>query len=566
VLVASNRGPVAFAAGEGGDLVLRRGAGGLVSGLSRAAAEAPAEALPMVWVCAALGDADRRAVRSAPHGRLDLAGHDTGGTAVRMLDIDPAVFDRAYNAVANRVLWFIQHLLYSSATQPVFGPAFRRDWAAYEAYNDMFAEALAHEAAPGASVLVQDYHLTLVPGRLRVLRPDLRIAHFSHTPWAPPEYFRMLPDDIGEQILRGLLGADRLGFLTGAWADAFEDCARALPEVRAEPRELLIAPPLTNPPLTNPRRGEPFQAESFQAESFQAESSQAESSQAESSQAESSQAESSQVRAGDGGERASRTVRIGVHPLGVDAEELRTRAAAPDVAARADELRAQTDGCRLIVRVDRTELSKNIVRGLVAYRELLRSWPQWRGKVTHLVCAYPSRHDLPEYREYTAAVQRLAAEIDDEFATEGWRPLRLELTDDYPRSIAALTLAEVIVVNPIRDGMNLVAKEGPVVSRRDAVLVLSREAGACAEMGAAALVVNPFDIQATASALHTALTMPSADRSRRAGELAAVAGRLPPSDWFTDQLTALAAPHQAHQPPGAPATSAPATGRSSLQR
>ncbi|SNQ49561.1 Alpha,alpha-trehalose-phosphate synthase [Frankia canadensis] len=491
MLVASNRGPVAFAAGDDGELVLRRGAGGLVSGLSQAAADAPAEALPMVWVCAALGDADRRAVRATPGGRLDLAGHDTGGTAVRMLDVEPTVFDRAYNAIANRTLWFIQHLLYAPATQPVFGPVFRRDWAAYEAYNDMFAEALAHEAAPGAAVLVQDYHLTLVPGRLRELRPDLRIAHFSHTPWAPPEYFRLLPDDIGEQILRGMLGADRLGFLTDAWADAFEDCVRALPGVRVEPRELLVAPPPGGWPSGDPQ--------------------------------------------------APRTVRIGVHPLGVDADELRARAGAPDVAARAAELRRATAGCRLIVRVDRTELSKNIVRGLAAYRELLRSRPQWRGKVTHLVCAYPSRHDLPEYREYTAAVLRLAAEIEDEFATEGWRPLRLELTDDYPRSIAALALAEVLVVNPIRDGMNLVAKEGPVLSHDGAALVLSREAGACAEMGSAALVINPFDIEATAAALHTALTMPPADRRRRADELAAVAGLLPPRIWFTDQLAALTA-------------------------
>ncbi len=486
VLVASNRGPVAFVTGDDGELVLRRGAGGLVSGLGQAAADAPPDALPMVWVCAALGDADRRAVRAAPAGRLDLAGYDTGGTAVRMLDVDRVVFDRAYNAVANRILWFVQHLLYAPASQPVFDPSFRRDWAAYEAYNAMFAEALAHEAAPGASVLVQDYHLTLVAGQLRRLRPDLRIAHFSHTPWAPPEYFRMLPDDVAEQILRGMLGADRLGFLTDAWADAFTECARGLAGVRVERRAITVAPPAG--------------------------------------------------AAGDG-----HTVRIGVHPLGVDADELRGRADASDVAARAAELVELAEGRRLIVRVDRTELSKNIVRGLAAYRELLRTHPEWRGKVMHLVCAYPSRHDLPEYREYTAAVQRLAAEIEDEFATDTWLPLRLEITDDYPRSIAALTLAEVLVVNPIRDGMNLVAKEGPVLSRRDAVLVLSREAGACAEMGRAALVINPFDIQATAQALHTALTMPAADRRRRAGELAAVAGRLPPRVWFTDQLTALAA-------------------------
>ena len=167
--------------------------------------------------------------------------------------------------------------------------------------------------------------------------------------------------------------------------------------------------------------------------------------------------------------------------------------------------------------MDRTELSKNIVRGLAAYRELLVTHPQWRGKVTHLAFAYPSRHDLPEYREYTASVQRLAAEINDEFGTEDWDPLILQVNDDYARSLAAYRLADVLLVNPIRDGMNLVAKEGPILSDRGCALVLSREAGAAAELGADALLVNPYDITATAEALHEALIMPDAERRAPGG-------------------------------------------------
>ncbi|WP_239309787.1 trehalose-6-phosphate synthase, partial [Frankia sp. Cj3] len=236
-----------------------------------------------------------------------------------------------------------------------------------------------------------------------------------------------------------------------------------------------------------------------------------------------------------------RAVRIGVHPLGVDSAALVRRARGHDVAARAAEMRELTAGRRVIVRVDRTELSKNIVRGLEAYRELLREHPCWHGQVTHIVCAYPSRHDLPEYREYTAAVQRIVEEIEDEFATASWSPVRLEVNDDYPRSLAALSLADVLVVNPIRDGMNLVAKEGAVLSRSGAALVLSREAGACAEMAADALVVNPFDVGETAAAIHTALLMTADERRHRCERLAAVAGRLPPRRWFRDQLDALLA-------------------------
>ena len=542
VLVASNRGPVAFSLSDTGTLTARRGSGGLVSGMQeviREAAEAgeaadsgdvgPGEPPSgIVWVCAALSDADRHATRLAPDGRLDRAGFDTAGAAIRMLDVDRVVFDRAYNGVANRTLWFVLHLLFAPASEPSFGAAFWRDWEAYEAYNAMFADALALEAAQGAAVLIQDYHLMLVPGLLRKLRPDLRISHFTHTPWAPPDYFRILPDRVSRAVIGGMLGADRLGFLTARWATAFRDCARVLlgdgvdidrldlgpggltgegPEGEAGHRTAVI---------TMPRPvGWPMEE----------------------------RASGTAGRAGDDrADQPGHQVRIGVHPLGVDAAALRARAGAADVVARAAELREEVGDRRLIVRVDRTELSKNIVRGLEAYRELLRTHPDWHGKVMHLVCAYPSRHDLPEYREYTAAAQRVATEIEDEFATDGWLPLRLEVTDDYPRSLAALTLADVLVVNPIRDGMNLIAKEGPTVSDRDVVLILSQEAGAYAELGADALVVNPYDVTQTAQAMDTALRMPPAERRRRAARIAALAARLPPGDWFRQQLAALPAP------------------------
>ena len=231
---------------------------------------------------------------------------------------------------------------------------------------------------------------------------------------------------------------------------------------------------------------------------------------------------------------------VRVHPLGVDAPGLRERGAQPDVEARLSTLRTRLGERRLLLRVDRTELSKNIVRGLHAYRELLRYEPSWRERVVHLALAYPSRHDLPEYREYTADVQRAAAEINDEFATAGWRPVVLDVNDDYPRSLAAMRLADVLVTNPIRDGMNLVAKEGPVLSDRGLALVLSREAGAAAELGAEAFLVNPFDVSATARAMHEALLLDPQARRRGSDRLAGLAAAHPPAQWLAAQLAALA--------------------------
>jgi trehalose 6-phosphate synthase len=384
-----------------------------------------------------------------------------------MLDIPADVHADAYNGIANSVLWFVHHMLYQTPLEPAFDAEFRRQWASFETYNRAFAEALAAEAAEGAAVLVQDYHLVLVPGMLRELRPDLRIGHFSHTPWAPPEYFRMLPDDIARAVLRGMLGADRLGFLTRRWADAFTACCEAF--------------------------------------------------------------------AGGLGD-----TRIGVHGLGADADFLRRRAHEADVEERITALRAEIgEGRKTIVRVDRTELSKNIVRGLLAYRQLLTDHPEWRERVVHVAFAYPSRQDLAVYRDYTAEVQRLAGEINDEYGTPGWTPVVLHVKDDFARSLAAYRLADVALVNPIRDGMNLVAKEVPVVSDDGCALVLSREAGAFEELGEDALTVNPYDIVATANALHQALTMPHTERADRTKRLTAAATALPPAQWFLDQLTAL---------------------------
>ena len=432
---------------------------------------------PARWLCAALSDADRAASRAG------LLPDD-----VQMLEHDPVTFDRAYNRVANGALWFVAHLLHDLSRTPSFDSRSRREWTAYTAYDEVFAEALARQAAPGARVLVQDYHLCLTPRQLRELRPDLRIGHFTHTPWAPPEVFRVLPDEVVRDLLTGLLGADAVGFHSGRWAEAFIRCCTLL--LGAEPV--------------------------------------------------------------DGGvSYEGRVTRVGVHPLGVDRTELRARAAQPDVVGRRAGVQALVGDRQLLLRIDRTELSKNIVRGLHAYRELLRAWPEHRGRVVHLALAYPSRHDLPEYREYTAAVQRVAREVNEEFATADWLPVHLEVADDYPRSLAAYALADVLIVNPVRDGMNLVAKEGPLVNERAGVSILSENTGAHEELGEFALSVNPFDIQETADAIHAALTMPDAERRRRMEGLNAIVTARDPGDWIDEQLADIRAKGR-----GARATSA----------
>jgi trehalose 6-phosphate synthase len=501
VLVASNRGPVSFEFAADGSLSGRRGGGGMVSGLTSGlaarAVDGPSGS-PAVWVCAAMGEADRAAARQG----VVLAGEGPGDVPVLMLDIPAATFEAAYNGIANSVLWFVHHMLYDTPNQPQFGAGFRADWAAYHAYNDAFATALSGQAGTalsgqagtalsgqagtalsgqagkGTRVLIQDYHLALAPRLLRDRRPDARIAHFSHTPWAPPAYFRMLPDDVAVAILDGMLGADHLGFLAGRWADAFLDCCAEVLGAQVDRVKRCVT-----------YRG--------------------------------------------------RTIQVAVHPLGVDAPALRARARADDVRAHAAALTKAAGDRQLIVRVDRTELSKNIVRGLAAYRELLATRPQWHGRVVHLAFAYPSRSAIPEYRAYTDTVVKVAAEVNEEFGTPEWQPVMLEVKDDYPRSLAACGIADVLLINPIRDGMNLVAEEGPILSERGCALVLSREAGAAALIGENALLINPYDISATAEALDAALSMPVPERQRRCAAMTEAAAAAAPQHWLAAQLDTL---------------------------
>ena len=517
--MASNRGPVSYQFGADGSLAGQRGGGGMIAGVTEGLAALGPEA-DVTWICAALSDADR-VVAALQHAAARAGVHEHDGIEIRMLDIPPGIFDRAYNNVANSALWFVHHLLFDTPNQPQFGHEFRRDWESYLAYNEAFADALAEEAREALSpeagspaalfpaalspeagreqppsgaprILIQDYHLCLAPRMLRERLGDAAreagIAHFSHTPWAPPEYYRVLPEEVGRAVLDGILGADQAGFHTERWATAFMDCCAVLLGADVARTDGLDGPgPGTVGRVTY--RGH--------------------------------------------------VTEVAVHPLGVDAPALRERARAGDVQAHVSALRAAADGLKLIVRVDRTELSKNIVRGLAAYRELLATRPQWRGRVVHLAFAYPSRSALAEYRAYTDRMRRLAREISEEFGTPDWDPLVLEVKDDYPRSLAACAVADVLLVNPVRDGMNLVAQEGPVLSERGCALVLSREAGAAATLAADALLVNPYDITETAEALHQALSMPDAERRRRSAALAATAAADPPARWLGGQIASL---------------------------
>jgi trehalose 6-phosphate synthase len=427
------------------------------------------------WVAAAITEGDRvaarRAGRTGRRRRVDLLG---GPVQLRSLMIDPREYQAYYNRVSNRTIWFLQHYLFDVPRHPRFDRSFRLAWKSYQNVNQAFAAACDEEVDWGGNVFVQDYHLCLTPAMLRARRTDVGIGHFTHCPWADPGHFAMLPNAVAGEILEGMLGADLLGFLVPRWARNFLRCCQDAGYV------------------VDRQRGT--------------------------------------VRAGDG-----REVHVRAYPLGIDPDDLHTRIASPGTQVKLRAMRELANRRKLIVRVDRMELSKNILRGLEGYAIFLEQNPRARQRVVHFALAYASRRDLPEYQSYTAEVKQAAEAINERFRTRAWEPIVLELRDDYPRALAAMAVADVLVVNPVWDGMNLVAKEGPTVSECDTVLVLSRNAGAADDLADGAILVNPFDTAELAEALGTALAMPADERAKRAERLREGASALPPHDWFSRQ-------------------------------
>jgi trehalose 6-phosphate synthase len=454
LVVVSNRGPVSFRRGDDGQLEARRGAGGLVSGIGPLVAGSGA-----TWIAAALSDADRAA---ASEGTVDAAGF-----RARLLAIDPDVLRLAYDVVGNATLWFAHHGLWDLARRPRFDHRFAAAWDAYRAYNHTFAEAVAEAAPEGATVLVQDYHLSLLGRRLAELRPDLAAVHFSHTPFATPEWLSVLPHHAARELLEGMAGHAACGFHCRRWeGDFLASCARFGQE----------------PPHTF------------------------------------------------------------VSPLAPDPDDIGGVASSPACDAALDVLEDEVGDRRFIVRVDRIELSKNLVRGFWAFDDLLERHPEWREQVTFGAFVYPSREGLPEYLAYRQEVESLVQHLNARWATPTWTPVLLDTSDDFPRSVAALRRSDLLLVNPIRDGLNLVAKEGALVNERDGVLALSTEAGAWDELGPHSLEVHPYDVGATADVLHQGLSMDAAARAAQAQARRSVVAARTPQDWLDEQVAAAGPP------------------------
>ncbi len=476
LIIAANRSPVTFTRDEDGDLTYTRGGGGLVTALLGICRYTEA-----TWVACARTEAD------AEWQEGDVALDDEGSTVhVDFLTPDETAYNQYYSVIANPLLWFLQHSMWDVVTSPVIDQETWEAWKnGYVAINQSFADTIAKQTLATERptlVMLQDYHLYLTARHLREgLDPadQPTILHFVHIPWPGPEYWGILPPRMRESILDGLCAADVLGFQTELDARNFlRTCESYLPEAQLKYERGRIW----------------YKNHATYTRDF---------------------------------------------PISIDVEALRQMAKSEEAAEYRSEIKDFAKDRQLILRVDRIEPSKNIVRGFQAFDEMLDLHPEHLGKVKFVALLVPSRLGVGEYQDYLDKLMAAAGQVNAKHGNSDWEPIRVLVGDNYPRAVAAMQMYDVLLVNSIADGMNLVAKEGPTVNERDGVLVLSERTGARQQLEPGANVISPCDVYATAEALHQGLTMDPEERHERAQRLRWLIEREDITAWLCHQLESV---------------------------
>jgi trehalose 6-phosphate synthase len=434
-----------------------------------------------VWIASAMTDGDVRKSRERG-GRAFVVDTPGGEFHVRFVVSETEAYDRFYNVVANPMLWFIQHYLWDLSNAPDIRDnevqAFEEG---YKVVNDDLAQAVIEqiEGEHEPVVMVHDYHLYTLPAVVRAARPDVFLHHFIHIPWTQPDAWRVLPKRIRDEIYNGVLSNDIVGFHTRSYRWNFLQCCRDLMDYEVDFERGVVHV--------------------------------------------------------DG-----REVWVRAYPLPIDYEATRKVAA----SERTREFEREIERRRrehIILRVDRADLSKNVLRGFTAFDQFLEEHPEFRENVTFIAQLMPSRMDVPEYQEYLERIEALVAVVNHRHGTPDWMPIQLKLRDDLEEAVAAYKQYDAMIVNAMFDGMNLVAKEGPLVNERNGVSILSENTGAHEELGEWALSVNPFDIKETADSIYQALTMSDAERERRSLGLKGAVTARDPGDWIDEQLADIKA-------------------------
>lgn len=482
LIIASNRGPVTFSRRPDGSFEARKGSGGVVTAVS-----AIAQDRQPIWIAAAMTEGDRQRAAVAHEAGEHLIEYGNP-PEFRLRFVVPTMeaYHYYYNIISNPLLWFLQHYLWDTPRSPDITHEIWDAWRhGYVTVNRLFADEIiaASEAVAGEKlIMLQDYHLYLCAGMVRERRPQARLQQFVHIPWPDPDYWRLLPTEIRRAICEGLLGNDIVGFQTPDHGRSFlYTCQAFVPDAG--------------------------------------------------------------IDYGTGSVHwQGRRIDVRAYPISIDADAVRRVAYSKDARAH-DRYLPNHWNEYTVLRVDRAEPSKNIVRGFQAFDRFLEAHADFQGRVNFVAITVPSRLDVVEYQDYLDDVSAAVGRINAKYANveTGWQPIHLIMGENYPRALAAMKWYDVLLVNSIIDGMNLVAKEGALLNERNGVLILSEGAGAVTQLGEHAIIIAPTDVEGTADAIYRALTMPLDERRRRAEGLRRAVESDDVATWFENQVADMLA-------------------------
>ncbi|GHO83803.1 alpha,alpha-trehalose-phosphate synthase (UDP-forming) [Dictyobacter formicarum] len=450
LIIATNRGPVEYFKTKEGQIKSRRGSGGVVTALTSTVSK-----VNSTWVALAMTEGDREALKSAEDGVMPSPIRDID-VRLRYVTVPKTTYRKHYDMMSNRVLWFTQHYLLEQG-EDVFPFEKMQDiWnKGYYQVNKAIADAVGAEITSQESkalVMLHDYHLYLASGMIRQQHPSVAMQQFIHIPWPEHRYWASsLPTEITKDIFRGLLGNDILGFQTRGDAHNFLEGVHAFvddAEVDLEQRRVIF-----NDHQTFVRD----------------------------------------------------------YPISISVSDERRLVRSNAGKHAAEKIKPLLNKYTLM-RVDRIEPTKNIVQGFLAYETLLEQHPELHGQTTFLAFLIPSRQSLPLYREYHNETMKVIEEINKKYGTKDWEPIHTFVQNDRTTALAALQFYDVLLVNSVIDGMNLVAKEGAAVNTNDGVLVLSRTSGAFQQLENASIAISPASRNETADALYKALMLPREER------------------------------------------------------
>jgi trehalose 6-phosphate synthase len=432
----------------------------------------------VTWIASAMSDEDRAVAAESAAEPIRETARDGSAYRLKLVAHDPLAYDWYYNVVSNPTLWFLQHYMWGLTESPDVDLGLHHAWFnGYLPVNATFADAVVTELErqPDASVFFHDYHLYLAPRLVRARCPDALMSHFVHIPWAQSDYWHVLPEHLRRAVHEGLLANDIVGFHTHRWRRNFLQTCDDVLDAEID---------------------------------------------------------------GDVVAYGGRRTLVTTHPIAVDPEEF-AELKESDAVLEQERLIVSRRPEQLVLRVDRTDPSKNVVRGFRAFGIFLDMHPEAHGRVSLLALLDPSRQDIPEYAEYLGAIQREARAVNDRFQQEGWVPIDLQIADNFAQAVAAYKQYDVLLVNAVFDGLNLISKEAPLVNERGGVVVLSENAGSHDELGEWALTVSPFDVYGQAQAIHEALTMPAEERRRRAEAIREHVVEHDLEEWIDAQLADL---------------------------